>query len=174
VHSNTPEVAASPLERLADPQHPTFDIAEFEATKVPFSTYLLAWIVVPHGMKIIHARDDVKDIDYEVMAVPMSDNDNKKFAMENAISCMQYYLDMFSTSPGYPFPKISLAAIPDFSAGAMENWGLVTFRDTAYAICPIALQHSPLQHGPFQTYQPRGNLIRLFCVDNEFIRTVFF
>lgn len=47
-------------------------------------------------------------------------------------------LDFYQKAYGIPFPlpKCDLVAIPDFAAGAMEGWGLITFRDTALLYDP--------------------------------------
>ncbi len=55
-----------------------------------------------------------------------------KLPLEYAISAIKYYERYFGIR--YPLPKVDLLAIPDFAAGAMENWGAVTFRETALLV----------------------------------------
>ncbi|MBI4018971.1 MAG: M1 family metallopeptidase [Candidatus Aenigmarchaeota archaeon] len=50
-----------------------------------------------------------------------------KFALDVAKKALLYF-EKYSSIP-YPLPKLDMIALPDFSSGAMENWGAVTFRE---------------------------------------------
>lgn len=52
---------------------------------------------------------------------------NSKFAMEHAKKYLEYFEEYSEIK--YPLEKLDLIAIPDFGAGAMENWGAITFRE---------------------------------------------
>lgn len=60
--------------------------------------------------------------------------EQSRFALEFAAQALDYYDDYFGTP--YPLPKCDMFAAPDFAAGAMENWGLVTYREAAMLVDP--------------------------------------
>ncbi|RKP12682.1 peptidase M1, membrane alanine aminopeptidase [Piptocephalis cylindrospora] len=48
------------------------------------------------------------------------------YALSVTTRVLEYFAQIFGTP--YPLPKMDMLAVPDFEAGAMENWGLVTYR----------------------------------------------
>jgi len=57
-----------------------------------------------------------------------------EYALDIAVKAVQFFTKFFGLS--YTLPKIDLVAVPDFYIGAMENWGLLTFRETALLFDP--------------------------------------
>ena len=51
-----------------------------------------------------------------------------RFALEHALQIVDYFSDIFGSE--FPLPKLDLLAVHEFLTGAMENWGLVTYRTT--------------------------------------------
>ncbi len=118
-YSNGSEIARTPL----DDGRVQF---EFSPT-MKMSTYLLAFIVGP-----FEATDPVVVRGTPVrVIVPKGNLHLTDVALENAVFCFEYLSDYYSIP--YPEHKLDHIAIPDFAAGAMENVGLITYRD-AYLI----------------------------------------
>lgn len=97
------------------------DVYEFETTPI-MSTYLVAVVVGDYD----YIEDKSADGVLVRVYTPRGKTEQGRFALEVATKVLPYYKDYFSIA--YPLPKMDLIAIADFSAGAMENWGLVTYR----------------------------------------------
>ncbi|XP_046689288.1 LOW QUALITY PROTEIN: endoplasmic reticulum aminopeptidase 2-like [Homalodisca vitripennis] len=97
---------------------------------VEMSTYLVAFVVCDY--KHISGRTS-RDVSVSVYAPPDL-IPQAKFALDTAVSMMDHYEDFFGVD--YPLPKQDLIAIPDFGVGAMENWGLITYRETSILYDP--------------------------------------
>ncbi len=69
-----------------------------------------------------------RDIVLSVITTPGKEK-YAKLALGYASSFLSYYEKYFGIK--FPLPKMDLIAIPDFAAGAMENWGAITFRESA-------------------------------------------
>jgi puromycin-sensitive aminopeptidase len=57
-----------------------------------------------------------------------------KFALDCAIQSLEFYNDYFDIP--YPLNTMDMIAIPDFDSGAMENWGAITYRESALLVDP--------------------------------------
>ncbi|XP_011844804.1 PREDICTED: endoplasmic reticulum aminopeptidase 2 isoform X2 [Mandrillus leucophaeus] len=56
------------------------------------------------------------------------------YALQVSLKLLDFYEKYFDIN--YPLPKLDLIAIPDFASGAMENWGLITYRETSLLFDP--------------------------------------
>lgn len=97
---------------------------------VKMSSYLVAFVVCDYESK---SNTTKSGIHVTVYAAP-DQIDQVDFALKAAVIVLDYYNQLYSIP--YPLPKLDLIAIPDFAAGAMENWGLVTYRESAILYHP--------------------------------------
>ncbi len=89
------------------------------------STYLLAFVVGKFHGKTVKNAHGTEITTYCSLA---QDLDAVDFANEVAAKSLEFYDNNFGVK--YPLKKLDQVALPDFEAGAMENWGLVTYRES--------------------------------------------
>ncbi|RDL38483.1 Metalloproteases (Zincins), catalytic [Venustampulla echinocandica] len=106
-----------------------FKVVSFERTPI-MSTYLLAW-----AMGDFEYIEDFTKRKYNGKNIPVRVYTTRglkhqaEYALQHAPQTIDYFSEIFDID--YPLPKADLLAVHEFSHGAMENWGLVTYRTTA-------------------------------------------
>ena len=100
------------------------------ANSPAMSTYLLAFIV--GDLSSIEATA-ANNTQIRVFTT-RGKEEQGRLALDTAVKLLSYYNDYFGVP--YPLPKLDHVAIPDFAAGAMENWGAITYRETALLYDP--------------------------------------
>lgn len=124
VLSNMPQISEE-----TDPDNGGNKIVRFD-TSPKMSTYLVAVVVG----EFEHVECQSKEGILVRVFTPLGKKDQGKFALDACSKAITFYKDFFGIS--YPLPKYDCIAISDFECGAMENWGLVTFRETAVLVDP--------------------------------------
>src|SRR2546427_106071 len=94
-----------------------------EFPKTPrMSTYLLYLGIG----KFEEVKDRFNGVDYIVATVP-GKSSGAKYPLDVARDSVKFFESYFGSK--YNLPKLHLIAVPEFAAGAMENWGAITFRE---------------------------------------------
>ncbi len=123
--SNGPELSR---EKLADG-----NVRVRFGETIPMSTYLVAWVV---GPLVLTPPVDAGGVAVRVAHVPGKEH-LTKFALDAGSFAITFFADYYGIP--YPGEKCDLVALPDFSFGAMENLGCVTFRETRLLLDPDAV-----------------------------------
>ena len=95
------------------------------------SSYLLAFVIGELHKKSAHTKSGVE---INVWATPAQNENTLDFALDIATRSIDFYDEYFGVK--YPLPKSDHVALPDFSSGAMENWGLITYRESCLLADP--------------------------------------
>lgn len=106
----------------------------FETTP-RMSTYLLAFALGDLQSKLTTTKSGVE---VGIFATKAHKPSSLDFALDFAKRVLEFYEDYFGVP--YPLKQCYHVALPDFSTGAMENWGLITYRE----ICLLADDNSSL------------------------------
>lgn len=147
-------------------------ITTFETTP-RMSTYLLAWVCGELHRKTAVTKHGVE---VNIWATPAQKPSSLDFALDIATRTIDFFDDYFDTP--YPLPKSDHVALPDFTSGAMENWGLVTYREIALLADPATTSISSKHYiatviAHELSHQWFGNLVTMNWWNNLWLNESF-
>jgi len=125
------------------------------------STYLVAWVAGDLQKKTATTKTGVE---VSVWATKAHSAESLDFPLDIATRTIDFFSEYFGVP--YPLPKSDQVALPDFSAGAMENWGLITYREIALLVDPQTTSLSTKQYAALViahevSHQWFGNLVTM-------------
>ncbi|KAF6203069.1 hypothetical protein GE061_003482 [Apolygus lucorum] len=134
-------------------------ICKFAPSPV-MSTYLVAIVVGDYDYVEGRSDDGVLVRVY----TPPGVKEQGEFALYVSTKILPYYKDYFRIA--YPLPKIDVIAVADLAYGAMENWGLVTFKQSCILVDPANTSASSKQRvasiiGHEFAHQWFGNIVTM-------------
>lgn len=147
-------------------------VTRFDTTP-RMSTYLVAWVVGELQKK---SAKTTRGVEVTIWATLAQTATSLDFALDTAVKAIDYYEEYFDTD--YPLPKSDHVALPDFSFGAMENWGLVTYRETTLLADPATISISSKQYiatviAHELAHQWFGNLVTMKWWNNLWLNESF-
>lgn len=123
--NNVTVIANTPVKNQTEAESRLTTI--FEPTPI-MSTYLLAWVI--GKLDYLEAKTKAGVL-VRTYATP-GKAEKTRFALETAVRTLDFYNHYFAID--YPLAKCDMVALPDFSSGAMENWGCITYREAALLV----------------------------------------
>lgn len=147
-------------------------LTTFEQTP-RMSTYLAAFVAGDLQRATTATKSGVE---VNVYATPAQPADSLNWALQHAAQTIDFFNEYFGVP--YPLPKSDHVALPDFSSGAMENWGLVTYRETALLADPATASVSTRQYiatviAHELSHQWFGNLVTMKWWNNLWLNESF-
>ncbi|NXO53182.1 AMPN Aminopeptidase, partial [Aramus guarauna] len=102
-----------------------WSVTEFQTTP-KMSTYLLAFIV----SQFEYVQNTSENVLIRIWGRPKAIAEGQgNYALQVTGPILNFFERHYNTA--YPLPKSDQVGLPDFNAGAMENWGLVTYRENS-------------------------------------------
>ena len=137
------------------------------------STYLVAFVC---GELHKHSTKTKSGVDVNVWATTAQPAESLVFASDIAKRSIEYFEEYFGVP--YPLPKADHVALPDFSSGAMENWGLITYRERVLLAYPDETAQSTYEQIALviaheTSHQWFGNLVTMRWWDDLWLNESF-
>uniref|UniRef100_A0A915B5N7 Aminopeptidase n=1 Tax=Parascaris univalens TaxID=6257 RepID=A0A915B5N7_PARUN len=100
---------------------------DYFAPSVKMSTYLVAIAVLNEFERAHKTTTNTKSAIEINLFAPREVFNQTDFGLTTGVLAMEFFESYFALP--YPLQKLDMIALDDFAEGAMENWGMTTFRD---------------------------------------------